>query len=845
MKKNGKRLDQKGSTLILVMVIISFLMILGSLLMTMTATNLRLKIYDKKSKQNQYEGESGMAELKTGINELSAVAMQDAYQNVFDRYVDINASTDGLTNNFDKLYLNEMMHLLTGGAYTAGAVYDPAGYEYNIDVLKSYLSTDEGEDGSIRDNFVTLNPAGENPIEFPWAESGFSSDCEHYILLRDVTMRCRDEEGYQVTITTDIRMDCPAVFFASSGIYPEYTQYSLIADDTLTFDGARDQGGYTVKGNVYAGAGKSYSTASQSNASYPESNYPYHGDGGIWMTNNSQSTIMANTIITRANLSVRNNNALKIMGNTVGNTSLWAHNIETIFQSVSSSRTPSPAELVMEATCNISDDLQLNAHNSSVTLKGNYNGFSYNLKEDIDEEYTNASYSSAILVNGQKSTLDFRRVDELSLAGRAFISRTLTSGQTVNSNDNILNPTRGNDILTGEVVTIKSNQIAYMIPDEYILYGHNPVLKSELESKPVTVSAVMMNELRNDDPDLWNLLSCSIATASALATDIVGDGYTAFHYNSGDINAAGNGMVPVVYYYYEFKNQEAANEYYKKYIESNANRKRLTNLAKQFIGNDIDSHIMLNASLLPAANAYANISYYDDTNNQMAIDERSSAINSTQLAGPISTAREYYSRQLSLIADYEGAGTDYRFDDLSGNAEDKGQKRLYDLLIDRTAIETDSAAGAAYGFDSNKVKIVEIPDRDAKVYIVDNYHGSAIQTSSLESVGSSNMKGIIVTTGDLILNTNFTGLIITGGELTVNSSGHATADKRLVQYILKYIVAQEKAAMDGVGDAQWLDVKRLSLYFKEYEAKDSLKAVDLVDVSEFTYYENWAKNRNE
>lgn len=845
MKKNDKRLDQKGSTLILVMVIISFLMILGSLLMTMTATNLRLKIYDKKSKQNQYEGESGMAELKTGLNELSAVAMKDAYQNVFDRYVEINASTEGLTNNFDKMYLNEMMRLLTGGAYTAGAVYNPAGYEYSVDVLKSYLSTDEGEAGSIRANFVSLNPAGENPIEFPWAESGFSSDCEHYILLRNVTMRCKDENGYQVTITTDIRMDCPAVFFASSGIYPEYTQYSLIADDTLTFDGTIDHSGYTVKGNIYAGAGKTYSTASQNDPAYQESQYPYHGDGGIQITNNSNSTIMANTIITRANLAIRNNNTLNIMGNTIGTASLWAHNIETVFASVSSNRTPSPARLVMEASCNVSDDLQLNAHNSEVVLDGYYNGFSYNLNEDIDEEYTNASYSSAILVNGQKSTLDFRNVDELSLAGRAFISRTLTSGQSVNSNDDALNPARGNDILTGEVVTIKSNQVAYMIPDEYIIYGHNPVLKSELESKPVTVSAVMMNEIRNDDPGLWNLLSCSVSTASALATDIVGDGYTAFYYNSGDAGASGNGMVPVVYYYYEFKNQEAANEYYKKYMDSNVNRRRLTNLAKQFIGNDVENHIMLNASLLPAADAYANISYYDNTNNEMAIDERSSAINSARLAGTISTAREYYSRQLSLIAEYEGAGTDYRFDDLSGNAEDKGQKRLYDLLIDRSAIVTDSAAGAACGFDANKRKIVEIPDRAAKVYIVDNYGGSAVQTSSLESMGSTDMKGIIVTTGDLVLNTNFTGLIITGGELTVNSGGHATADKRLVQYILKYIVAQERAANDGTGDAGWLAEKRLSHYFKEYEAKDSLKAVDLIDVSDFTYYENWTKNKDE
>lgn len=797
--------------------------------MTMTAANLRIKIYDKKSKQNQYETESGMAELKTGLNELSAIAMKESYQKVFDTYVTVNASTDGLTNTFDKLYLNRLMTLLTNGAYTGGP-YSSSGYEYSVDVLQSYLSATNDVGNEIRSNFTTLNPAGENQIDFPWAESGFSSDCEHYILLRNVTMRCKNEQGYQTTVTTDIRMDCPAVFFASSGIYPEYTQYSLIADDTLIFNGAGLTDGYTVKGNVYAGAGKTHSTASQSGPDFPIApGYPYKGVGGIQIINGTRAKIIADTIITRSNLSSYNNTTFEIEGGSGDRkAALWAENIETVFDSISNNRTPSAAKLDIRGVCNVSDDLQLNAHNSQVKVEGDYNGFSYNRNENLDEEYTDARYSSAIMVNGQNSNLDFSDVDRISLAGRSFISRTLTSRQSVAADES---GGSGQDILTGEVITIKSNQMAYLIPDEYIRYGHNPVLKSELEGKPTTLSAVLVDEIRTEDPDLYDMLSCSVTTSSALATDTVGDGYTAFYYNSGD-----EGMVPVVYYYFEFRNQEKANEYFKKYYQGHKNS--LENLATQFNGS-----IRIKESAIN--NVFANIYYKDGSGMKMA-PSTGFKPSTSQISNTISTAREYYSRELALIADYDGAGTDYRFEDSSGNAEDKGQKRLYDLLIDRKRLVEDATDGgnpATWGFDSDGVKKVEIPDRGAYVYIVDNYGKSTVQTNVL--CGSGESRGIIVTTGDLILNTKFTGLIITGGQLTVNPSGQATADKRMVQFILKYIVAQEKAAREGTGDPEWLNIKSLSQYFLEYEAKDSLTAVDLIDVSKFNYYENWMKNKDE
>ena len=489
-------MDNNGSTLVLVIVIVTFMMILGSLIMSMTATNLRLKVYDKKSKANQYETESGMTEVKTGLNEISTIAMKDSYQQVFDHYVTVNATDEGLTSTFDRTYLMQLVSFLADQNCNP---YDPSGYEYKPEVLQNYI-TDGSE--NARATFISLNPAGDNRIDFPWAESGFKSDCEHYIMLRNVNIQCTDAEGYQTTVTTDIRMDCPPVFFASSGIYPEYTQYSLIADDTLNFRGAS----LTVRGNVYAGAGETYSRLSQSTFAYP-----YKDVGGIQFINGTSVDISANTIITRGNMAIQNNARAYIEGDSAHYTSVWAENIETVFQSVSVNRTPTAARLDLVANCNVSDDLQLNAHNSRVTINGNYNGFSYNRNQTLSDPYTDARYSSAIMVNGQKSTLNLNNVTNMSLAGTSFISRQLSDGTSVMADINAT--TGGDDILTGETVTIKSNQAAYMVADDYIMFDHNPVLKSEVESvasaaTDSSVAIVNTELIKREEPDLYKLLTC-------------------------------------------------------------------------------------------------------------------------------------------------------------------------------------------------------------------------------------------------------------------------------------------------------------------------------------------------
>lgn len=93
---------------------------------------------------------------------------------------------------------------------------------------------------------------------------------------------------------------------------------------------------------------------------------------------------------------------------------------------------------------------------SSVTLQGNYYGYNFqkNYGAQDPDSAKKAEFSSAMMVNGKSSHLDIKGLNYLLLAGRTFISRKLDA-----SNE---------DILMGESISARTNQLAYYVPLEYV-----------------------------------------------------------------------------------------------------------------------------------------------------------------------------------------------------------------------------------------------------------------------------------------------------------------------------------------------------------------------------------------
>lgn len=110
----------------------------------------------------------------------------------------------------------------------------------------------------------------------------------------------------------------------------------------------------------------------------------------------------------------------------------------------------------MNGNMYVADDLELAGRGSSVTLQGNYYGYNFqkNYGAQDPDSAKKAEFSSAMMVNGKSSHLDIKGLNYLLLAGRTFISRKLDA-----SNE---------DILMGESISARTNQLAYYVPLEYV-----------------------------------------------------------------------------------------------------------------------------------------------------------------------------------------------------------------------------------------------------------------------------------------------------------------------------------------------------------------------------------------
>ncbi len=836
-----RELDQKGSALILVIVALSFIGILGSLILSLTAMNLRMKVYDRESKKNQYESEAAVTELRTGLEEVSAKAMEEAYREVMDTYVTINRD-ETLTNAFDKRYLVRLIYYLSNNKGNAKIFMETPTKEnfekaniYDYQLLVNYISSDDAASKAEREAFENVmkkvTDADEAVIECPWAESGFDPDMdvEHNIVLKNLTFKFVNDQGYETTVKTDVVMDTPLLYF-SSGIFPEYTKYSLIADDTLNFNAAAS----AVNGNIYGGPGTSYSVKGAS-----KTKRNYIDVGGIRFLAGSHVDINAENIITRGNFTTLNNASVNVKGKGAGAVAnIFAENIVT--EKGSFKDGANPAEMDLTANCYVSNDLTLDAKNSNVAIKsGRYEGFSYNFSNNEADAAggSDENYSSAILMNGKNSSLKMGSISHVSLAGRAFISREQDASPAGSKAD---------DIMMGQSAAVKSDQVSYLVPDEYMTFNHNPLLKSE---------EARLNELENESPVDVDALKADIGD------DILSDkAYTKYYYNEG--------AVPVVYYYLEFRDNAAANKFFTEYYSVAANKKSMENLAATFISKGGAFNVSANLTL-------SNVIKYDN-NKVSSVNDGNTIDTIAQMCktGRMS-AREYKARQLVLISNqkYQKV-TDktIRFTVESGK-ENKGESPIFNTLIDEDNIIKDVKKQAdvsivAPGFaevNGLPTKIVDIPLNKEKtsfgtVYIVHN------QGANTFKVDSTIKDGIVVATGNVEVKDDYTGLIISGGVIRViDGAGTLSADSLMVQTMLKYAVDAEKAAGEGDdsffgGDATELEKwktatdpsegevngeKMLTPYFKECAEKDSINSIDTVNIADYTQFINWSKNKDE
>ncbi len=451
------RRDNKGSTLITVIVAIAFVTILTSIILTTTVMNMSMKGIDRRVKDDFYYAEKGLKDVFTGIGQNTAEYAGKQYDLAFKQIGKAFSTADEADKEFRKNFLMECYKKYTDPTkLVSGTLLN----ELDSYVVAPVLAT----------HVTSVDVTSVGPVKYLENDGDetttYDPDQTVAVVIKSVSVSATDSNDYQSTITSDIVIECPTVDFL--GLNAEVTDYAIIACKGVYFNGSSSSDKIDIKGNLYGGVHNTPISGTDTAALFPSSGsrVPLYGGINVY---NSTVNMKSNYIVSKGDINVAGDGALLDITSsdpTAGAPGVWFDTMRTVKGSTG-------PEIRVKANMFALNDLELNADGSKVEFSGNCDYYGYNDKTLPTEasltvgdslNYTADRAdddSSAIIINGNKSTLDLSEVHTLALMGKAFID--------FSSKGDVDDPAFPNKIAaSAESLALQTNQQLYTVPIDFL-----------------------------------------------------------------------------------------------------------------------------------------------------------------------------------------------------------------------------------------------------------------------------------------------------------------------------------------------------------------------------------------
>ena len=467
--KLNKR-DDRGSAIVIVIIAMALICILATTILWASYLNYRIKINDLKVKNSFYSAETVVEQIEAGVKREVSKALNEAYQEVVS-----NWDALGTDANRESYFITAYIAAVESKFVTPAC---PAG-QYDKNKLKSFvdsewwITTDPNHDGYI----VNGNPGDAWDDAIPTFKQANAVNGYGSMSLQNICIEYYDTNDYLSIINTDIAIDVPKLRFTQAGTIDRLYPYVLIGDEGIEMAANT----VSVKGNIYGGVDENnkggIQIARSSHVMIEDASYVISG-GDIVVGNDPIFTSMVNQ---DAELIIRN----VTQGSKGFRTNVYANGLAL-----------NGSHLDVSGRVYIANDLLLSGKGSNVSLAGQYYGYGNTNETTLEEEVPKldadgkvvldsdgkvvkelqrvnpANSSSAIVINGKNTSVDLTGLTTLQLAGRAYISLSKDDEK-----DNGMP-----HVLMGESISVKSNQIAYLVPPECVgtldgkpVVGQNPV----------------------------------------------------------------------------------------------------------------------------------------------------------------------------------------------------------------------------------------------------------------------------------------------------------------------------------------------------------------------------------
>lgn len=820
-----------GSTLITVVIGVSFLMILAAILLSASSAGLRMKQMEDVAKKNHYSDEQVLSDIYNGIGKVAAECMTRAYTQVLSQVTD-SGTAQAVYDDQDKAYraFSHQFITLLKSDYWPETVQGGIGYDDILLQLRAYI-TKEVYEAELKSFAKTEVIAGSDGVPYQYA-------------FRDVIVYYKTVDaagvatGYEAAITTDIVIEIPYInFFRDSS---RILDYAMIANQGIYFKNAADR---TVEGNIYAGVGES---ENPDKLLYRDETVP----GGLNFYRCDNVTINGAYLISKGDINVRESKVTIGNSGSAANAQVWAESIRTVEDrdksaaaALAEAADPAKplADLEISASVYAANDLELNARKSRVKLMGEYYGYGngvYETQEKINREsgYASANHTnnSSIVINAGQSELDLSELKTLVVAGHAYVdleSRAYLNEPPSSSPSGLLE-----EFETGESLALKTSQYMYLAPTN-CLKTTNPV---------ETALALPEDEVWQGDGNWFGMTGGFVDAGRPVEAKLVenrttGASYTYYYLrflpgmeddyagtvlnmidpqnNLSDMDTAIKSK-----YRYESYNVLQLNQIWE-IKQSIAQRAAAAQVETVIVAEDTTAGIYA-AGILSRVTASELSSQEIPEQNLLSLDTMSKIKSKMHLRYEWMYAaldpREEFSMASDLLTSPFKAAEDRDFDDVA----------RYKLMPAGEFVDFSKLPGSAvvtsYKYSEN---------RDYK---------TVLSGSSYTVPAGSIFRGIIICKGDVTVSpgANVDGLIIAGGRIKVEGNGVIRANRSIVQSILDEEMTEESRTAAGEISRSDYASYVLRGFTPSHTTQDVRYRVTGTDYTDYISYQNWRKGEN-
>lgn len=738
-----KRNDNRGSSILMVILVAAGIGVMAAIALWVSLRNVQMKTTDAEIKESFYSAEGVLEQVKAGVKEKAEAAYKEAVTKDLENFAKYGNSSQ-----------------TPAGGVSSSTVSEKArraeDFKKNFkDTFKSSIDRGTAGEYNIKSISNLVDQSLLNSPTYPYAvvsamnggfsrDEGILKDEDDKLVLKGIKVRYVSEDEQVSEIVTDITVAVPKPDVVSGTSDLDLFEYAIIGDKGVEVIA----GNVDIKGSVYAGFSDSLNKQAFVAKSY------------------TNVGLYDKTLIANGTVYVAGNASLKASPNQ----KIWAGGIL-----LDGGR----AELT--GASYVADDLTLSGVRSSAKISGTYKGYG--------DDKNVASSSSAIIINGKDSSIDMSGAKEVALAGYSYIA---TGNERLR--DNSIGEARNNkDIKMGESIAVKGNQIAYLMPGEWIgtdsnkesKFGHNPLSYDEY------------NKLLNEKDSSGKNYVLVDTKARAYKT---GKTFEDYGVTKSDLDAnytkifvqpiTGISSDGLVYFYVNLPQDKAA-RYFSDFYAADKNRAEELKKHTDYYTDTIKSATEANIKTV------GNYTLYD--NDLVVLPGKTSTIDNTG----------------KFIKTFRALCTNLTTKVKAGQRENE----VFKNIINEAVLRGYLAGVVKKEVSVNGVKAV-------------------ITSGNYDYNSSSGDVRLIVANGDVTVKRNFTGTIIANGKVTVNSAGEIKSDD---SGIIKNLISEPLTA--GGSDyfyKVFRDGEAFAASGSTVSGND-LFADGSVDLSKLVSYSNWKK----